>query len=347
MTPAPSRNQTINLQMASRYAKWMNKQGYSKGCLERYHKEAVLLCMRIGDMPLTRVTPLLLGDHLADLGGTYHGFRNSLMALRSFFRFLFLGGVVTNVTPAYIRNRAPATTIPRVLTQAEVKRLLLAAENPRDRALVEVLYATGCRNKEVAAMKVEDIDFSRKRILVSAKRKERYVCFGVPAADALHKYLGDRKSGYVFLDIQLQQRGYVVCGEKGWQGRWRDHNDRTNQCKHLGRLTLSRAEAQAKFDRFLQKHSLIRVRHSLTTAGILQRIQHLGQKAQIRNVCPKMLRHSFATHLLDEGAELPTIQQLLGHTLLSTTQGYMRISNNRVVADFRKCHPRSRRNGNE
>src|SRR5437667_5322554 len=88
--------------------------------------------------------------------------------------------------------------------------LLRAATNPRDRALVELFYATGCRVGEMAVIRVEHIDFTRRRIPVRAKRKERVVYFGLPASRALRKYLGGRRSGYLFQDIIPQQKGHIT-----------------------------------------------------------------------------------------------------------------------------------------
>lgn len=141
-----AKNPKIN-QLMSRFAEWMERQEYSGRCKKRYNRLAVELCQHLGDLPLKDVTPLLISDFLVQSGNSFshHSFRNSLIALRCFFRFLYFGGVVSSVVPAYIRSRAPVFKVPRFLSEKQISALIYSATNPRDRALLELLYATGCR----------------------------------------------------------------------------------------------------------------------------------------------------------------------------------------------------------
>lgn len=340
-----AKNPKINQLMASRFAEWMERQEYSGRCKKRYNRLAVELCQHIGDLPLKDVTPLLISDFLVQSGNSFshHSFRNSLIALRCFFRFLYFGGVVSSVVPAYIRSRAPVFKVPRFLSEKQISALIYSATNPRDHALLELLYATGCRAGEIAAMRVEDIDFWHKKIRVCGKRKERYVYFGRKAAKALRAYLNERKHGHVFLDIQRQQKGYVVCSARGWQGRWTEYPSGRLRVKHLGRVILSEKEASQRFREYLKNKNMIRQRRPLGTAGVSQRVQLLAAQVGLQRVTARMLRHSFATHLLERGANLRTIQQLLGHTYLSTTQVYAQVTSRSIVRDYQRCHPRAGR----
>jgi site-specific recombinase XerD len=126
-------NLRINHLMASRFAEWMERQEYSGKCTRRYNHLAVELCQHIGDVPLEDVTPLSIRHD-----SSHHSFRQSLIALRCFFRFLYFGGVVRSVVPAYIRSRAPVFKVPRFLSQKQISTLILSATNLRDRALLEL-----------------------------------------------------------------------------------------------------------------------------------------------------------------------------------------------------------------
>ena len=339
-----SKNARLNLAMVYRFAEWMSKQEFTERTRTRYLTVALQLCDYLKTKPFRAVSPIVIGDFLAEhvRPVSYHGFRNALIALRCFFRFLYLGGVVDTIAPAFIRNRAPVNKTPRVLTEQQVATVISATDNPRDRALVELLYATGCRPGEIAALKVSDVDFWHRRIHVCGKRKERYVYFGVPASKALHKYLDGRTSGALFLDAYTEQRGYLASDCLGaWQGRWTEWPTGIPRAKYLGKAMLSRKEAQRKFTAFLKGRSLERPRQPLGREGILQALRRTGERVGLPGLNARMLRHSFASHMLERGASIYTIKELLGHTLLSTTQVYTRISNRRVVDEFRHSHPRA------
>jgi integrase len=136
-----------------------------------------------------------------------------------------------------------------------MKKLIATAENPRDRALIEVFYSTGCRVGEVSMIRVEHIDFRRRCFPVAAKRQERMVYFGPAAARAIHEYLGRRRNGYLFQDIIPQQQGYITSSRLQWIGSWRDHRPEGKGVTHtkwLGHPSkMSRASAQRKFNKLL------------------------------------------------------------------------------------------------
>ncbi len=138
--------------------------------------------------------------HLASRGCSPQTLARELYALRSFYDFLALGGLVNSCPPRFLQTRKLPTRLPRVLTVEQVDSLITAARTPRDRAVLEIFYATGCRLSEVVGIKLEDVDFSSRTIRVLGKgNRERFVLFGRSAARALRKYLGDRQEGYLFL----------------------------------------------------------------------------------------------------------------------------------------------------
>jgi len=293
--------------------------------------------MDIGDFLTQTLPPKWSDDHVT----------HQLGALRSFFDFLYLGGIVDSVAPRFLRARARVHKLPKPLTQSQVKRLIAATENVRDRALIEVFYATGCRVGEVALIRVELIDFRRRCFPVRAKRKERMVYFGPVAARAIRKYLGRRRTGYLFQDIIPQQKGSLTHTKYVWVGMWRDFGDAVvfgrKHSKEFGSVkSVSRATANAAFRRFLKGIDLKRPERDrpLTRSTLAKIVQEAGRRAKLGMVNPHMLRHSFATHMLERGADIRAIQELLGHSYLSSTQVYTRVSNNAVAFAYRRFHPR-------
>ena len=352
--PAPARvgNQTVirlNRECVYRFRRWLHAQHYAHSTETCYTRTALRLCRFIGERELRHVTAMDIADFLSKRlppqwsdGHIAH----QLQALRCFFDFLYLGGVVDHVAPRFLKARTPIRKLPKTLTQSRMKKLIAKADNPRDRALVEVFYATGCRIGEMVNIRVERIDFKRRCFPVMGKRKERMVYFGPVAAKFIRKYLGRRKSGYLFQDIVPQQKGYIVRGPLAWAGNWRDYHNGGKKCmKYLGNpARISYATAKRRFNKYLRENSIDLTRpkpdRPLTRCTLGRIIQDIGRRANLGMVSPHMLRHSFATHMLERGADIRTIQELMGHAYLTSTQVYTRVSNNAVAATFQRCHPR-------
>jgi integrase/recombinase XerC len=339
---------SLNLKMAERFRAWLGTQKYAISTQERYHRVACKLCEFIGRKALASVTPMDIGDFLTQtLPDRWQDsyISDHLGPLRSFFDFLYLGGVVDSVAPRFLKARARTKPLPRALTEAQVRKLIYSADHPRDRALVEFLYSTGCRVGEARMARVEDIDFRRRSLRVRAKRKDRIVYFGRQAATALRAYLRGRKSGYVFQNKMPAQKGYLTYYKRAWIGNWWDHRIGSKRCKWLGNPSkVCRKEALKKFRAFLRENSIDLARprpdRPLNRSALGFIVKELGRKAGIGKISPHTLRHSFATHLLQRGADIRAIQELLGHSYLTSTQIYTRISNNRVRHAFCKFHPR-------
>ena len=349
-TGKPSK--ALNLEMAERFRAWLGAQKYSPSTQERYHRIACRLCHFIGPKTLDSVTPMDIGDFLTKtLPDRWQDsyIADHLGPLRSFFDFLYLGGVVDNVAPRFLKTRGRIKPLPRALTQAQVRELIRSTSHPRDRALIELLYATGCRIGELRLARVEDIDFKGRRLLVRGKRKERIVYFGTQASKTLRAYLRGRKTGYIFQDKIEPQKGYITYYKKAWIGNWKDYSS-GKKCgekhsKWLGNPSqVSRAEARRRFEQYLrEKHvALVRCKSDrpLHRSALSFVVREIGRQAGIGKVSPHTLRHCFATHLLERGADIRAIQELLGHTYLTSTQVYTRISNNAVRSTFKRFHPR-------
>jgi site-specific recombinase XerD len=348
-----SSTKDVNLEIVIRFQQWLVAQKYSVSTLERYGRIARSLCDFIGSRTLNSVTPLDVGQFLTSTLPSRWAdnfIADRLCALRCFFDFLYLGGVVDRVAPRLLKARARMRALPRVLTRAEINRLIQAAKHPRDRAMIELFYATGCRLSELRLLRAEDIDFRARRFIVRAKRKERVVYFGAPAAKALLAYLDGRKAGYVFQDKIASQKGYITHVKKGvWLGVWKEYKlgERrgTKHTKSLGKYSdVSFEIAQKRFNLFLRRVDLKRYKRDrpLNRSAVSAIVREIARKAGIGKASPRTIRHSFATHLLERGADIRAIQELLGHTYLTSTQIYTRISNRAVQKAFRRFHPRSK-----
>ncbi len=343
----------VNLEMANRFRRWLDAQRYMPSTVASYYRKAARLCIHIGDKPLRKVTPLDIADFLArEKQPSWSGgfVSDWLIGLRRFFDFLYFGGIVDRVAPRFLKARPRMRKLPTVLTKNQVRSLISAAKNPRDRALIETYYATGCRTAELTTVRVENINFHRRTFKVGAKRKERIVYFGSAAAKAIKRYLGPRRDGFLFQDIIPFQRGFITHNRHAWMGVWRDFRPAVEvrgrrHTEYLGSYKkISYEKAKERFNRLLKGIDLSRPKGEkpLAKSTMTKIVQKAARRAGLQMVTPRMLRHCFGTHMVEGGADLPALQALMGHSYLSSTQVYVHISNQAVSKNFRKAHPRGR-----
>jgi integrase/recombinase XerC len=237
-----------------------------------------------------------------------------LAAVRSFGNFLCREGILDNNPAREVRNPKTEQRLPRFLTESDVDALLgFVDESPvgcRDRALLELLYATGLRASEIVALNRGSLRSDRMLRVLGKGSKERIVPFGLRAR--------------VALDSWFPVRAVWLAGgaprQRKLDGTVRD---------------------DASLALFLGDHG------GRLTTDVLRRIldRRLRESPIAKRVTPHALRHSFATHLLNSGADLRAIQELLGHESLATTQRYTHLSTRRLQDVYRASHPRARRNG--
>jgi integrase/recombinase XerD len=337
----------VNFEMVKRFRVWLKAQNYLPSTVSKYCNLCESFCNFIGSKPMSEVMPLDVSDFITSkLPSTWSdGLVNGRLAsLRSFFDFLYMGGVVNTVPPRFVRPRRIPKKLPDVLTLTQIRRLLSKTRKPRDRAMLELLYASGCRLTEILPLRVGDVDFKTRTIKVRGKRKDRIVYFGSPAANALRRYLKRRRNGYLFQVEYRQQHGHVHRTTRTWVGHYSSYETgkRVLRCKYLGTLKTPHKVAVVRFKRFLKGVPLMRplpdkpmCKHTawkiLTAAA---------RRVGLKTLPARTLRHSCATHLWREGADIRTIQEILGHSCLSSTQIYVRLCNGEVARKYRRLHPR-------
>lgn len=231
---------------------------------------------------------------LAEQGCAPATMQRALAAMRAFFGWLEERGWLERNPAAALRGPRRGRRLPKYLLEEEVTRLLVAPpeDEPsgcRDRALLELLYSTGCRVSELVALDEADLDLRRGVARLQGKgRKERLGMLGGPAAAALRRWLAAKQN----LDLD---RGPLFLNRSG--GRLTDRSVRRILARSMRRAGLERAAS------------------------------------------PHTLRHSFATHLVARGADLRTVQELLGHASLGTTQVYTHVSLEHLRKLYRQAHP--------
>jgi integrase/recombinase XerC len=248
-----------------------------------------------------------------------------LAAIRTFLRYLRREELMDDDPGALVATPKRDVRMPAHLSEQEMARLLDAAcgGDPlglRDRAVLELFYASGLRLSELAGLDLDDVNLGGRMVRVLGKGgKERLVPFNTSAAQALRAYLRAR-AALVPSDGPLENP---------------TNSDRTVR---------ARARAERRRDRV--RHPLfVNYRGTrLTTRSIDRMVRRYVASCSARlGISPHALRHSFATHLLQRGADLRAIQELLGHSRLSTTQRYTHVNSTQLLDVYRRSHPRAGR----
>ncbi len=246
-------------------------------------------------------------SHLIEQGLVKASIARKLSAIRSFYRYLLREGMVPTSPVATTSSPKLDRRLPSFLTIEQVVKLLEAPDlatpqGLRDRALLELLYASGLRVSELVSLNLEQVNLDTNEIRVRGKGdKERVVLIGKPAAEALSTYLSQGRPKLFGAKIRMTNALFI---------------------NRYGERLIERG-----VQKILEKYTNI--------AGIDKRVH------------PHLLRHTFATHLLDGGADLRVVQELLGHADLSSTQIYTHVTISQARKVYLAAHPRAQEKGNE
>lgn len=249
-----------------------------------------------------QIGPLDIRAYLSELNNKQYARRTiarRISALRSFYKFMVRENVLEYSPLTKIHSPKLDKKLPTFLDEIEITELLELPDNKplgvRDRAVLEMLYATGCRVSELVGLTLERVDIGNRFVMLLGKgNKERLVPIGHTCCEAMQMYYKVRR---LLMTKYQQTHEFIFVNNRG------------------GALT----------DRSVRR--------------ILEK--YINMLALRKHVSPHTIRHTFATHLLEHGADLRSVQELLGHANLSTTQIYTHITNERIAAIYKQNHPRA------
>jgi len=276
----------------------------SKNTLESYKRDIAQYIdflqnksvMSFKDTNKTTVITYLL--HLQKMGKATATISRSLASIRSLYQFLLNEKMIEKDPTINLESPKSEKKLPNVLSLKEVELLLAQPDEKsekgiRDKAMLELLYATGIRVTELVSLDYCHLNLDMGYIKCCSGTKERIIPIGSMARDAIEKYV--------------------------------------SQC----RQNLVRDQEESSL--FVNYHG-----SRLTRQGFWKIIKMYTQKAKInKKITPHTLRHSFAIHLIQNGADLRSVQEMLGHSDISTTQIYTQLSKNKIKEVYNKAHPRA------
>lgn len=245
-----------------------------------------------------------------------------LAAARTFLRYLRREGMIEGDPGALVATPKRDVRMPAHLSEAEMTALVTAPAvgdplGRRDRAILELFYASGVRLSELVGLDVEDVNLSARMVRVLGKGgKQRLIPFNGSTASAIRACLKDR---------ELLMREVLTASRVGGQ-------------------SYRRAGTKLR-DQRLEDPLFVNYRGTRLTVRSVDRLvrRYVAATSTRMGISPHALRHSFATHLLQRGADLRAIQELLGHARLSTTQRYTHVNAAQLLDVYRKAHPRAGR----
>ena len=221
-----------------------------------------------------------------------------IASFKGFFEYCLKRGVIKEDPAECLRPPKVEKKFPQILTISETRKLMdgpdkNSSKGIRDKAMLELLYATGIRVSELISLKMSDINLAMEYVICHEKSKDRVIPFGSSAKNALVAYLDNTRA--CMLNDQESEYLFVNCSGK-----------------------------------------------PMSRQGFWKLIKHYADKAGIeKEITPHTFRHSFAAHLLENGADVQSVQKMMGHADVSTTQMYAEMKSSNVRDVYKKFHPRS------
>jgi integrase/recombinase XerC len=310
--------------MVSDYLSMMaNERGASQHTLRAYERElhgfiAWINEKHDGGWSVDRIEHTEIRAYLGSLydrGLSKASAARALAAIRSWFKWLASTGSVKQNTASLVATPRLPKHLPRVPSIEQMNRVVdsvaedAASWPTRDAAILELLYGCGIRNAELTGLNLDDIQWANEAILIRGKgKKQRLVPLGDAAAQALRAYMVEREAR-------------LAAARQDYAGKT------TALFLNLRLRGLGKADGGAR----------------LTTRSVGRIVKRIAvQRGLSADVHPHTLRHAFGTHLLEEGADLRAIQELLGHERLSTTQRYTQLTTAQLMVVYDRTHPRAK-----
>jgi integrase/recombinase XerC len=314
MSVAATKTRTIVEHATDDFLRHLRESNASAHTIKAYTGDLDVFAAYIGSRDWKTIDHIAIRgflSHLYDKGLSKTSVARALAAVRSLYRWLAQEGVVEQNPAKLVSTPRLPKKLPRVPTIEEMNSMLdgkmpeVASFPERDRLMFELLYGCGIRNSELVGINLDDISLSNEAILIRGKgKKQRLVPFGGSALAALSIYLPWRQQ----LIATLKSLPKTPTQTKGTSALLINQRG--------GRLTT---------------RSVGRIIKRIATA-----------KGLSPDVHPHTLRHAFGTHMLEEGADLRAIQELLGHERLATTQRYTQLSVKHVMDVYDQTHPRAK-----
>lgn len=282
--------------------------GFAAFVAERYRSEQTIEAIEH-----TQIRAYL--GTLYDRGLSKASAARALAAVRSWFKWLARAGYVEKNVASLVATPRLPKHLPRVPSIEQMNRVVdsvgedVASWPARDRAILEMLYGCGIRNAELTGLNLNDIYWANEAILVRGKgQKQRYVPLGDAVAEALRAYIAERAARIAALDKGKGAATPALFVNLQLRGLGKPGGEARLTVRSVGRI--------------VKRIAILR-----------------GLSADVH---PHTLRHAFGTHLLEEGADLRAIQELLGHERLSTTQRYTQLTTAQLTVVYDRTHPRAR-----
>lgn len=274
---------------------------------------------------LRKVDHIMIRAYLSSLhekGMSRSSVARKISTIRTFFNFLCREGILDNNPGKLVSTPKRGRTLPRFLSVDEAVRLIGAPEgsgrmSSRDRAILETFYSAGLRIGEITSMDLDDLNLSDGLIKVKGKgRKERIVPVGQKAIEAIKEYIVSHHSSNSRKHSKTPPP-LVKGGKGGFEPEFSNEKG---------------------YPLFLNKYG-----RRITTRSVHRIVVKYKKMSGLWDMTPHSLRHSFATHMLEGGADLRSVQEMLGHASLSTTQRYTHVSMDKLMEVYDNAHPRGKK----
>ncbi len=285
------------------YALCLQTEKMSDNTVKAYRRDLGKLCgyfAKQGLYDVTRITFTDLNSYILSLertGSSPATVSRNVSVVKSFFTWLFYMRIINDNPARKLKAPKTARSVPKIITVEEMDRLLSipdvsTVKGIRDKAMLELMYATGMRTGEVITLKADDINCGIGTVTLYDGEKQRCIMFGSHAAEAVRLYM-------------RQSRPKLADGKDG------------------GFLFLNMTG------------------NPMTRQGFWKIIKQYGEAAGLgERLTPHTFRHSFAAHMIQNGADMRTVQEMLGHSDISTTQVYASFADSKTASVYRQAHPR-------